>query len=238
MVCVVQVHLAHCTLKLLYIVWKAHHVWITDRNLVELRAAPVNIVFDGLFKEHAILVSDGILPVQDLGTGWKDVSKRCVVTCNSHQKAQKPKLSQQFARGEHLSFAKCIRCAVQTGKVHSGITEFWYKQFWKDLPKQPRIDEHSISEYMLFISSLSSPFQFHPPDTHLLCLYWIHPRNLWLMLSLAVCLLIQMALTTGNFRGSSVPFSVPFVFGIRSGCQATSVFQCRCGVDDLLLALH
>lgn len=129
----------------------------------------MNIVFDGLFKEHAILVSDGILPVQDSGTGWKDVSKRCVVTCNSHQKAQKPKLSQQFARGEHLSFAKCIGCAVQTGKVHSGITEFWYRQFWKDLPKQPRIDEYSISEYMLF-------HHYHPhfnfiPQTPIYCAF-------------------------------------------------------------------
>ena len=36
-------------------------------------------------------------------------------------------------------------------------------------------------------------------------LYWIHPRHLWLMLSLAVCPLIQMALTTGKFnRGNSV----------------------------------
>ena len=198
----------------------------------------MNIVFDGLFKEHAILVSDGILPVQD--SGWKDVSKRCVVTCNSHQKAQKPKLSQQFARGEHLSFAKCIGCAVQTGKVHLGITEFWYRQFWKDLPKQPRIDEYSISECMLFISSLSSPFQFHPPDTHLLCLYWIHPRNLWLMLSLAVCLLIQMALTTGNFRGSSVPFSLPFGFWdsflarlrVSSNVDVGLMICCLLSIDD------
>ena len=52
--------------------------------------------------------------------------------------------------------------------MHSGITEFWYRQFWKNLPKQPGIHEYSISEYILFSSSLfalSSPFQFHPPET-------------------------------------------------------------------------
>ena len=66
--------------------WNCHiksstslEVWTTDRHLFELHAAPVNIVFDGLFKEHAILVSDGVHPVQDSGTGWKDVSKRFVV---------------------------------------------------------------------------------------------------------------------------------------------------------------
>ena len=67
-------------------------------------------------------------------------------------------------------------------------------------------------------------------------LYWIHPRNLWLMLSLAVCPLIQMALTTG--KQGKLGIAGWRDFEDLLPCQATSVLQCRCGLDDLLLAVH
>ena len=108
-------------------------------------------------------------PFKTQGQGGRTSRKDLLCQCsNKHaiaiKRRQKPKLSQHFARGEHLSFAKCIGlcCSIQARCTQVSPSSGG-RQFWKDLLKQPRINEHSISEkHVIYFITIIPIFNFIP----------------------------------------------------------------------------